>query len=45
MNTTLAVGDRGVATILFTHVDPSTGKLTNWTIALSKASLENEMPV
>ena len=44
MKTTYAVGDKGVATILFTHVDPSTGKLTSWTIAQRIASLEDEMP-
>ena len=32
-------GDLEIASLSFTHVDPSTGKFTAWTFALSESSL------
>ena len=36
-------GDAQVALVQFAHVDPSTGKFTNWSFSMTKASLEKKL--
>ena len=45
MQTENMVGDTKIASLLFAHVDPSTGKFTDWTFALSESSLSVPRPL